>query len=174
VYQVDAQVAAGQLVVRTAGLPPFEVGQNVAEVSPEEVKGRRAAEALKYSVAGRVGHAMEPVFAPLGFDWKVVTAMIGAFAAKEVFVSQMGIVYSIASADEGTEGLGTQLARDYSPMVGFSMMLFLLIATPCMATVVVTRRESGRWLWALLQFGGLTGIAYVTALIVYQLGRLIS
>lgn len=173
-YRVDVQVAAGQLAVRTADSPPADAGQNATVVSPEEVEGRRAAEALEYSVAGRIGRSLEPVFAPLGFDWKVVTAMIGAFAAKEVFVSQMGIVYSIADAEEGTEGLRAQLARDYSPLVGFSMMLFLLIATPCMATVVVTRRESGRWRWALLQFGGLTGIAYLASLLVHQLGRLIS
>lgn len=132
------------------------------------------AQALEQSVAGRIGHGLEFAFRPLGFDWKIVTAMIGAFAAKEVFVAQMGIVYSIADADKvdgkNRDGLRQVLARDYSPLVGLSLMLFLLIATPCMATVAVTRRESGRWSYALLQLGGLTGIAYGLSLLVYQLG----
>src|SRR5690606_11663363 len=100
------------------------------------------------------------------------TAMIGAFAAKEVFVAQVGVVYAMGEVDEGSEPLRAALRRDYSPLVGFSMMLFLLIGTPCMATVAVTRRESGSWKWALLQFGGLTGVAYLASLFTFQLGKL--
>jgi len=99
--------------------------------------------------------------------------MIGAFAAKEVFVAQMGIVYSMGETDEESEGLRETLARDYTPLTGLSLMLFLLIAAPCMATIAVTRRESGSWKWALLQLGGLTGIAYLISLVVYQVGRLV-
>jgi ferrous iron transport protein B len=157
-HRVDAEVAA---------TPP-----RMAQLGDEEIARRRAAEDLEYSIAGRIGHGLEPVFRPLGFDWKILTAMVGAFAAKEVFVSQMGIVYSIADGKEGGASLRAMLARDYSPLVGLSMMLFLLVATPCMATVAVTRKESGKWRWALLQLGGLTGIAYLLSLVVYQAGRL--
>jgi ferrous iron transport protein B len=115
---------------------------------------------------------MEPLFAPLGFDWKIVTGMIGAFAAKELFVSQMGIVYALGETEETSSSLRQALSRDYPPLVGLSLMLFLLIATPCMATIAVTRRESGSWKWALLQLGGLTAVAYLISLVVYQLGRL--
>jgi ferrous iron transport protein B len=153
-YRVDEQVAA-------RGAP---------RMSEPELARRRAAEALEYSMAGRIGHGLEPLFRPLGFDWKILTAMVGAFAAKEIFVAQMGIVYSIADGEKGGEGLRAVLARDYSPLVGLSMMIFLLVATPCMATVVVTRKESGKWRYALLQAGGLTGIAYVLSLVVYQAG----
>jgi ferrous iron transport protein B len=159
-YRVDAEVAA----TATATMPARQGDQALAR--------KRAAEDLEYSIAGRIGHGLEPMFRPLGFDWKILTAMIGAFAAKEIFVAQMGIVYSIADGDKGTESLRAILARDYSPLVGLSMMLFLLIATPCVATVVVTRRESGKWRYALLQLGGLTAIAYVVSLLVYQTGRL--
>lgn len=155
-YQVDADVAAGRLT----GL------------APEQVEAARAAEDLRHSLAGRLGLALEPVLAPLGFDWKIATALVGAFAAKEVFVAQMGIVTSLGEVDETSEGLRDALRRDYSPLVGVSLMLFLLIATPCMATLAVTRRESGSWKWAFLQLGGLTGLAYVVSLIVYQAGRL--
>lgn len=142
-----------------------------------ETRGReeetRAASQLQYSFAGRMGRALEPVLAPLGFDWKLATGMIGAFAAKEVFVAQMGIIHALGETDEESLGLREAISRRYSPLVGISLILFLLIATPCMATVAVTRRESGRWSWALLQFGGLTALAYVISLVVYQVGSLI-
>ena len=168
-YQIDAQIASGQIAVLAAG----EAGDGRTRLSEQDVANRRKSEDLGNSVAGRIGRGLEPAFRPLGFDWKILTAMIGAFAAKEIFVAQMGIVYSIADADKGSEGLRAILARDYSPLVGLSMMIFLLIGTPCMATVVVTRKESGKWSYALLQLGGLTGIAYVLSLIVYQAGRLL-
>ncbi|HEX7500931.1 MAG TPA: ferrous iron transport protein B [Polyangia bacterium] len=167
-YKVDAEIASD----RVAMVAPGEPSNGRTRLSEQDVANRRAAENLEHSVAGRIGHALEPAFRPLGFDWKILTAMIGAFAAKEIFVAQMGIVYSIGDADKGTEGLRAVLARDYSPLVGLSMMIFLLIGTPCMATVVVTRRESGKWGYALLQLGGLTGIAYGLSLLVYQVGRL--
>jgi ferrous iron transport protein B len=98
--------------------------------------------------------------------------MIGAFAAKEVFVAQVGIVYSIGDGEEGAAGLRALLARDYSPLVSLSLMLFLLVSAPCMATIAVTRRESGSWRWALLQLAGLTAMGYTLSLATYQLGRL--
>jgi ferrous iron transport protein B len=151
-----------------------ETAATMSTAAPAAESATQAnAEKLEYSVAGRIGHGLEFAFKPLGFDWKIVTAMIGAFAAKEVFVAQMGIVYSIADADKGSEGLRKVLARDYSPLVGFSLMLFLLVGMPCMATVAVTRRESGKWSYALLQLGGLTGLAYVLSLLVFQIGKLI-
>ncbi len=88
-------------------------------------------------------------------------------------MAQMGIVYSMGEVDEGSDMLRGALSRDYSPLVGVSLILFLLIATPCMATLAITRRESGSWRWALLQFGGLTLIAYLVSTAVYQIGRLI-
>ena len=161
-YRVDAEVRAA------ATNPPSH------RMTRAEIEARRAAERLEYSLAGRTGRTLQPLFAPIGFDWRIVTAMIGAFTAKEVFVAQMGIVYSVAAGTGDAQGLRAKLARDYSPLVGLSMMLFLLVATPCMATVAVTRKESGRWRWALLQFGGLTVIAYLLSLLVYQLGRLVT
>ncbi|MCC6131036.1 MAG: ferrous iron transport protein B [Acidobacteria bacterium] len=170
-HQIDARIAAGEVVVAVPGAAASNGGH--VTLSAADVAARRATEDLEFSAAGRIGHLLAPVFSPLGFDWKIVTAMIGALAAKEVFVAQMGIVYSIGDADAGAEGLRALLARDYSPLVGLSLMLFLLISAPCMATIAVTRRESGRWRWALLQLFGLTVIAYLTSLGVYQLGRLV-
>ena len=110
----------------------------------------------------------------MGFDWKIGTAMIGAFAAKEVFVAQMGIVYSVGEADEESESLREQLRNNYSPLVAFCIMLFALISAPCMATIAVTRRESNSWKWALFQLGGLTVLAYVLTTLVFQIGCLLG
>lgn len=130
----------------------------------------QSAEALAYTFAGRLGHTLEPALQPMGFDWRIGTALLGAFAAKELFVAQMGIVYSLGDADETSEPLRTVLRRTYTPLTGFCIMLFCLIGLPCMATVIITRKESGSWKWALLQFGGLTLLAYVLTTLVYQVG----
>lgn len=135
--------------------------------SPQE---QRSGE-LQYSLAGRIGKGIEPILRPLGFDWRIGTALIGATMAKEVFVSQMAIVYSLGSDD--MEKLRGHLQEDYTPLQGFCVMLFCLISSPCIATTVITRRESGSWKWALLQFSGLTALAYLVTLIVYQTGRLL-
>ncbi len=134
---------------------------------------QQAAE-LAHTVAGRIGHAMEPLIRPLGFDWRIGTAMVGAFAAKEVFVAQLGIVYSVGEADEESEPLREKLRQNYSPLVGLCIMLFMLISAPCMATIAVTKRESNSWGWALFQLVGLTALAYVVTLVVYQLGTLLG
>lgn len=148
-------------------LPAEEAEELVAELEQA-----RASEELANSYAGRIGHALEPLIKPLGFDWKIGTAMIGAFAAKEVFVAQMGIVYSVGEADEDSVPLRDKLRENYTPLVGFCIMLFSLISAPCMATIAVTKRESNSWKWALFQLGGLTVLAYVITLIVYQIGSL--
>ena len=94
-------------------------------------------------------------------------------AAKEVFVAQMGIVYSIGETGESSLTLREKLANNYSPLQGFCIMLFCLISAPCMATLVMCKRETGSWRWALFQFSGLTALAYVITLVVYQVGSLI-
>ncbi|MBP7275492.1 MAG: ferrous iron transport protein B [Kiritimatiellae bacterium] len=124
--------------------------------------------ALEYSAAGRIGLALEPALRPMGLDGRVGTAMIGAFAAKEVFVAQLGIVFAAGDAEGDPAPLRERLRAAYTPLQGFSMLLFMLIATPCVATVAATRRESGSWKWALFQFGGLTLLGWVLSTLVYQ------
>ncbi|MCL2701761.1 MAG: ferrous iron transport protein B [Phycisphaerae bacterium] len=124
---------------------------------------------LEHSAVGRLGRAMEPVMAPAGMDWKVATAMLGAFAAKEVFVSQMGVVYAVGDGERTT--LRQKLAADYTPLQGLAMLLMVLIASPCVATLVVTARESGSWKWAAAQWLYLTALAWLLAVGVYQVGR---
>jgi ferrous iron transport protein B len=130
----------------------------------------QAQAALSYSVAGRIGHTLEPVMRPVGFDWKTSTALVGAFAAKEVFVAQLGIVHSLGEADEESEPLRAVLRREYTPLQAFAIMLFSLISVPCMVTVATIWKESGSWKWAALQVVGLTALAWVLAAAVYQIG----
>ena len=144
------------------------------QLSETELAAARSAESLEFSLAGRIGRAIQPLMAPLGFDWRINTAFLGAFAAKEVFVAQLGIIFAMGEADDNSSGLREVLARHYTPLQGFSILIFALLATPCMATLAITRRESGRWAYALLQWAGLTGTAYLLALLVYQTGTLLG
>ena len=132
------------------------------------------AETLEYTISGRVGKCLEPVFKPLGFDWKITTATIGALAAKEVFVAQMGILYSEGEADEESETLREKLVKNYTPLQAFCIMLFCLLSIPCLATLAILKRELNSWKMALAEAGGLFILAYVATFIVFQLGTLLQ
>jgi ferrous iron transport protein B len=143
---------------------PFEarMGSLSAEKHVEE---------LSRSFAGRVGRGvLEPALKPLGFDWKIATSLIGAMAGKEVFVAQLGIVHSVGTSGEKSTALRERLKKNYSPLVGFCIIIWILVATPCAATCAVMRHECGSWKWTLAQFGGLTLLAYLLTMIVYQAG----
>ena len=136
-------------------------------------------EQVRGSVAGRIGHAIEPALEPLGLDWRVGVGILGAFSAREVFVSTLGVVFDISEADETSQPLRAALAsatrRDGSrlmtPASGVALMVFFVLACQCMSTVAVVRRESGSWRWPLFMFAYQTALAYVAALLVYQAGR---
>ena len=130
----------------------------------------RQAETLEHTAIGRMGKWMEPAIRPLGFDWRVGTALVGAFAAKEVFVAQMGIVFSLGSADEHADGLRQALRKNYTPLQGLAMMLFCLLSAPCLATIAVTKRETNSWGWALGMLLGMTAVAWVVTFAVVRLG----
>ncbi len=154
--------------VENSDLPVTEKENKLTQISNEE-----SAERMGYTVTGRVGSIIEPIIKPLGFDWHIGTALIGALAAKEVFVSQLGIVYAVGDTDSSSDALREIIGRNYTPLQGFCIMLFCLISAPCIATIAVTRRESNSWKWALFQLVGLTVLAYIVTFIVYQLGSLI-
>ena len=146
--------------------PPEE---KVAGLGPHE----RSAVTLSHSVAGRIGMALEPAMRHVGFDWKTTTALVGAFAAKEIFVAQLGIVHALGE-DDGVSrvSLRRRLQQEYTPLQAFCIMLFCLVSIPCVATLGATRAESGAWRWAVFQFAGLTLLAYAVTFIVYQLGSM--
>lgn len=157
-----------------AALPGSE-----AEAAAQELAARERGAQLRHSIAGRFGRVLEPVLEPLGFDWRIGVGIIGAFAAREVFVSTMGMVFDLGEADETSEPLRDALRsarrRDGSPLMtpltGVSLMVFFVLACQCMSTLAVVRRETGTWRWPAFMFAYQTALAYTAALIVYQGGR---
>ena len=136
---------------------------------------------LENSFAGRAGKILEPVITPLGFDWRVGIGLIGSFAAREVFVSTMSIVFNIGKdAKENTLREAFQKATWpdgralFTPLVCLSLMIFYVFAMQCMSTVAVVFRETNSWKWTLFQIMYMTGLAYVMALLVYQGGLLLG
>jgi len=146
--------------------------QKTAEI--RRIKNKEKAELLSYTCTGRIGHAIEPALKPMGFDWKIGTALIGAFPAKELFVAQMGIVFALGDVDENSSALRNELPKHYNGLQAYCIMLFCLLSAPCIATFAVTKRESNSWFWAFFQMFGLTALAYIVTTIVYQVGTLIQ
>ncbi len=134
---------------------------------------------MEQSYAGQVGHAIEPIIAPLGFDWRTGVALVAGFAAKEVVVSTMGTLYSIedsealADEEEGSVKSFADQAREqsgYTPLSAYVLMLFILIYVPCMATVGVLKRETNGWKWPAFMVGYTLVLAWVVCFVVYQGG----
>ena len=136
------------------------------------VDNAEAQEALRTSLAGMVGTAMEPVLAPAGFDWRTNIALLGGFAAKEVIVSTLGTAYSLGEVDpEESTGLSEQLRTDpaWNVWTAVSLIAFVLLYAPCFVTVAVIGREIG-WKWAAFSVTFNTALAYGVSVTIYQLG----
>lgn len=138
---------------------------------------------LENSYAGKLGHLIEPVIRPLGFNWKIGVALIASFAAREVLVSTLSIIYNVGKdSDEESDTL-IKAVRDaknddgsptWTPLTALTLMVFFVLALQCMSTVAVVRRETNSWGWALFMIGYMTGIAYFAAFITYQGGKLLG
>jgi ferrous iron transport protein B len=149
----------------------------MARWSQQELENRIAAGKLEASYAGHFGHLIEPVIKPLGFDWKIGIALLTSFAAREVFIGTMSTIYSIGNgtADEAT--IKSRMTEEinpatggplYTPALAFSLLIFYAFAMQCMSTLAVVYRETKSWKWPVLQFLYMTGLAYVSSLIVFQ------
>jgi ferrous iron transport protein B len=171
---VAAEAEASRAAVTAQQLSPDEREARLAEIASHENGAQ-----LRYSVAGRLGHVIEPVLTPLGFDWRIGVGILGAFAAREVFVGTLGVVFDIGNADETNEPLRASLraatwpdgSRLFTPLAGVSLMVFFVLACQCMSTVAIVKRESGGWRWPLFMVAYMTLLAYSASLIVYQAGR---
>ena len=168
VRKAGTVILAISIVIWAATSYPKPDSRALGDLPPEEVRMIE----LRHSVVGRIGKTLAPVLEPLGFDWRISTSLVGAFAAKEVFVSQLDIMYAVGELKAGGEALRARIQADYTPLQGFCVMLFCLISMPCVATIAMTRQETGSWRWALLQLFGLTILAYIITFAVYQVGRL--
>ncbi len=146
---------------------------------PKAPDAATPSEQLAQSFAGRVGHLIEPAIKPLGFNWEIGIGLISSFAAREVFVSTMGVVFNTEDIDEDTTPLRHALAAAtwpdgrplFTPLVCLTLMIFYVFAMQCVATVAVVKRETNSWRWPLFQIGYMTGTAWLLSLVVYQAGR---
>ncbi len=128
---------------------------------------------LRYSIAGRIGGALEVVSKWAGFDWRTNIALVGGFAAKEVVVSSLGTAYSLGEVDpEETGSLSDTLAQDpgWSPLVAIGLIIFTMFYSPCFVSVVCIARESGSWKWGAFAMAFNTVLAFVLAVLVFQIG----
>jgi ferrous iron transport protein B len=150
---------------------------------PNGTPEQQEAVQLENSIGGKLGHAIEPAIEPLGFDWKIGVGIVGAFAAREVFVSTLGIVHAVGKdADETSEGLREALQNEkkadgtkaYTPLVALSLMVFFALAMQCMSTLAVVKRETQSWKWPAFLFGYMTVLAWIASFLVYQGGRLLG
>jgi ferrous iron transport protein B len=153
-----------------------EIEQMADNTENSEKKLALESQRLEYSYAGQLGHLLEPVIKPLGFDWKIGIALVTSFAAREVFVGTMTTIYSVGNDENLTVKEKMRMEKDvvtgqprYSVAVGWSLMLFYAFAMQCMSTLAVVKRETGSWKWPVIQFVYLSALAYFTSLIVYQI-----
>ncbi len=123
---------------------------------------------LEHSVAGMIGHSIEPVIQPLGFNWKIGIGLLSSLVAREVIVGTLGTIYGIEGKAE-SEGLQQALQRDLTPAGAVALMIFFAFAMQCMSTIAVVRRETGGWKWPAVQFAYMTVLAYVGAAITFHL-----
>lgn len=140
-------------------------------------------EKLAHSFVGRAGHLIEPIIQPLGFDWKIGIGIISSLLQREVFVSTLGTIYNIESADDSSVSLREQLQKDINPVTGLPtftaltaicIMVYYVLAMQCMSTIAVVRRETNGWKWPAFQFAYMTLLAYVGTFITYNIGLWIT
>jgi ferrous iron transport protein B len=159
---------------------PRHAGTNSGDVSPAQ-----AGQRLRDSYAGMAGHWIEPAIKPLGFDWKIGIGIVSSFAAREVFVSTMSIVYNVAEGtdeDTHTRNLAQVMSqqkrpdgtRVYTTLTAITLMVFYVLALQCVSTVAVVRRETNSWKWPLFQWLYMGALAWVFAFVTYQGGRLLG
>lgn len=166
-----------------AEVPTAATTAVVVDAQANAVEPLPESEQLKNSFAGRLGHLIEPVISPLGFDWKTGVALIASFAAREVLVSTLSIIYNVGKDEnEESESL-ISAVRDakredgkptWTPLTGLTLMVFFVLAMQCMSTLAVVRRETNSWRWPLFMMAYMTALAYIAALITYQGGRLLG
>jgi ferrous iron transport protein B len=124
---------------------------------------------IEHSVAGMIGHAVEPAIKPLGFNWKIGIGLITSLAAREVIVGTLGTIYGVEGASENSTSLQQALRRDLTPGGAAALLVFFAFAMQCMSTIAVVRRETGGWGWPAVQFAYMTVFAYSAAFIANRL-----
>jgi len=141
------------------------------------IEAQRTTAHLKNSIGGRMGVALEWVFKPIGFDWRTNVALVGGFAAKEVVVSTLGTAYSLGEVDpKEAESLSERLQKEpgWNRLTAFTLIMFVMLYSPCFVTLVVIRRETGTWRWTFFAMAYTTALAYCVALVVHSAGTFLG
>lgn len=168
-----------------ASYPKVEAPQNTTANTVNTESSFNAQESasaykLKHSYAGQIGHFIEPVIKPLGFDWKIGIGLITSFAAREVMVGTLNTIYSVGEGEGSVTTLKEKLINDKDPDTGeavfstlsaISLMVFFALAMQCMSTLAIVRRETNSWKWPIVMFTYMTALAYICSLIIYQGGQ---
>jgi ferrous iron transport protein B len=191
----DILLRPGASAGQAAVVPPSTGGPRAVGAAADDILLRPGASAgqaavvpppatgsITHSFAGRLGHALEPIFAPIGFDWKISMGVIASFAAREVFVSTLAIVFAVEGGADDSEGLVSSLRAAtrpdgtplFTPLTCLSVLIFFVYALQCMSTIAVARRETQSWRWPLFMFGYMFALAWTIAFAVYQGGRLLG
>ena len=178
-HRVDGLIDSGRLtlVEEEGEVSALRLEENTdvrGTIDQGQFAAARRAEEMEHSLAGRLGRGLEPAMRPLGFDWRISTALVGALGAKEIFVSQMGILFSLGSSEASVSRLQSILTDRYTARTGISILIFVLVMAPCIATFAIVRRETGSWAIAAGQFVGLTLLAYLLSLAYYQISVLLA
>lgn len=154
------------------------VEENHPELKGEQLKNKIAAYKLEHSFIGIVGKTIEPAIRPLGYDWKIGIGIVTSFAAREVFVGTLATIYSVGSAlDDDDKTIKNRMANEvhdngnkvFTLASGISLLLFYAFAMQCMSTLAIVKRETNTWKWPLIQLFGMSFIAYIVALIAFQI-----
>ena len=180
-----AGTRAGLLASPGSGATPQDAAV-MKKLALEKLNKEEAGAKLRHSFAGRLGRLIEPVIRPLGFDWKIGIGIVTSFAAREVFVSTMSLVYNVGDTDESAEATRTlaQTLREqtrpedgkpvFSTLVAVTLMVFYVFALQCVSTVAIVRRETNSWKWPVFQWVYMGLLAWVLAFLTYQGGRLLG
>jgi ferrous iron transport protein B len=154
------------------------VEENYPELKGEQLENKIAAYKLEHSFIGIVGKTIEPAIRPLGYDWKIGIGIVTSFAAREVFVGTLATIYSVGSAlDDDDKTIKNRMANEvhdngnkvFTLASGISLLLFYAFAMQCMSTLAIVKRETNTWKWPMIQLFGMSFIAYVIALIAFQI-----
>jgi ferrous iron transport protein B len=163
-------VQRGQIFLKRAGTTIFAMMVVIwflCSVPPAPPDAPESA--INYSLAARIGQAMEPVLRPVGFNWQIDVALVPGMAAREVAVAALGTVYSIAGADENPGELGRVLTAHWSLATALALLAWYVFAPQCASTLSVVRRETNSWKWTAFLFSYMLALAYVAAFATYQI-----
>ncbi|MSU33100.1 MAG: ferrous iron transport protein B [Pedosphaera sp.] len=177
------ETGAGLELLRSA--PSTNATWTLAKGEIHRLEREIAGEQLRQSYAGQLGHWIEPLIRPLGFDWKIGIGLVASFAAREVFVSTLSVVYNVGEfekTDQGTASLAQVLKRErrsdgtvvYTPLTGITIMVFYVFAMQCVSTIAIVRRETQSWRWPLFQAFYMTALAWITAFLTFRGGTFLG